>query len=119
MLNVQPQDGTNILEFTIDGGFNRSEFDTVAARIEQMVALHGKIRVIEIIKSIGPIEPSAFWQDLKFAPKHMKDFSHVAVVGDQKWITWLSRMAKPFLSAKVRIFGLDEVEKARVWIKTA
>ncbi|MGB5987529.1 MAG: STAS/SEC14 domain-containing protein [Desulfobacterales bacterium] len=117
MLAMQQYPESNILEFTLDGGMTHEEFDQVAAKIEEMLQTHQKIRLVEVIKEVGGIEPSALWADMKFGPKHLKDFSHVAVVADQKWIEWAGKMARPLVSAEVRTFGLHEIEDARRWIR--
>lgn len=117
MLTFQRWENTNILEFTLDGGMSREAFDEIAAAIEQIIAEHGKVRLIEIIRNLGAIDPAALWRDLQFAPRHMRDFSHVAVVADQQWIEWLGAMAKPFFPGEVRTFRLDQLEAARDWMR--
>lgn len=107
---------TNILEFSIDGKFTREDFDKVVAKMEEMIQRHGKIKVLEIVRNLGKIEPSALWEDIKWSPKHLKDFSHAAVVADQKWIEWMTAVVKPFISVEVRFFHTDELENARRWL---
>tara|TARA_R110000737_G_scaffold2923_18_gene9918 strand:- start:3281 stop:3664 length:384 start_codon:yes stop_codon:yes gene_type:complete len=119
MLTINEIPNTNILEFTLDGSLSRAEFDQLAAIADKMIETHGKVKVIEIIKNIGKIEPSAIWADLKWEPRHLKYFSHVAVVCDQKWIEWIVAACKVFISAEMKTFHLDELEEARDWIKSA
>jgi hypothetical protein len=44
------------------------------------LALGGHVRVLEIIKDFEAIDASAFWHDIKFSLRHLKDFSQVAIV---------------------------------------
>jgi hypothetical protein len=116
MIECREVPQTNILEIAVDGKVTREEFDAVVARMTDVIELHGEVRLLEVVRDIGGIEPSALWEDIKFGPKHMRDISHVAVVGDQKWLEWATALAKPFLSAEVRFFRLDQIDEARRWI---
>ena len=119
MLTLTEIQGTNILEFTLDGSLSREEFDEIVEKAEEMIEAHGKVKIIEIVRHIGKIEPSAIWADLKWEPRHLKYFTHVAVVADQKWIEWIAAACKVFISAEMRVFHLDELEEARAWIDAA
>lgn len=119
MLTMHQPENTNILEFTLDGDFNRAHFDAVAAKLDAMIERHGKVRLLEIVRDVGKIEPSALWEDLKFAPSHLDKFSHVAVVADKTWMEWMTRMAAAFVPAEVRFFHLDAVDEARQWLRDA
>jgi len=61
----------------------------------------------------------ALWEDTKFAARHFKDIERLAVVGDSKWQEGLSLFAKPFTAATVYYFKMEEIEKARRWIRNA
>lgn len=119
MLTFHCEGQTNIVEICVDGKITREDFDRVAALIESVIAVHGKVRLIEIVREFGSMEPAALWADLKFGPRHLKDFSHVAVVGHARWLSWLTSMAKPFMSAQVKYFDLQDLDKARAWIHNA
>lgn len=107
---------TNVLEFTIDGALTREDFDAVAAQLEQIIEKHGKVKILEIVRNIGKIEPSALWTDIKWAPKHLKNFTHAAVVADQKWIEWMAAVLRPFFSMEIRFFHSNELGDARQWL---
>ena len=107
---------TNILEFTLDGAFTREDYDKLTALADDMIAQHGTIKMIEIIRDIGKMEPSAIWADFKWAPRHMKYLTRIAVVADKKWIGWMVGPMRAFISAEVLSFHLDEIDEARRWV---
>lgn len=61
-------------------------------------------------------ERRAVWTDIKWAPKHLKNFTHAVVVADQKWIEWMAAVLRPFFSMEIRFFHLDELGDARRWL---
>jgi hypothetical protein len=119
MLQQQTIPNTNILELTIDGKVTHQELVDVGAQLEQMLEQHDQVRVLEVIRDVGFIEPKALWEDLKLAPKHMKNLSHIAVVADQKWVEWVTAAIKPFIGPDLRFFHRDEIEQARQWLREA
>lgn len=117
MVEAHPLPDSNIVEIVVDGAFTRADFERTRSVIEDAIARHGNVRVLEVIRTLGTIEPSALWEDLKFAPKHMKDFSHAAVVAEQRWIEWLTVAFSPLISAEIRYFKPEHLEEARRWIR--
>lgn len=116
MLEFNQIGDTNILEFTLDGAFTKADYDKLIVKADEMIEEFGTVKMIEIFRHIGKMEPAAIWADFKWTPRHIKHFSHVAVVADQKWIEWMVGPIKAFVSAEIRCFHLDEIEDARRWI---
>jgi len=116
MLTLEHVPGTDIIELTIDGAFTRADFDRVVEQTEELIREHGTLRVVEIIRGIGTIEPSALWADLKWEPRHIRCFSRVAVVADKRWVSWMVGALGVFLPMKLRCFHHDELDEARAWI---
>jgi hypothetical protein len=59
----------------------------------------------------------ALWEDTKFAVKHFNDIDRLAVVGESKWQEGVTLFVKPFTSADVRYFEMEEIDQARQWIR--
>ncbi len=116
MFEIHEVPGTNILEFVIDGAVTGPEFDDAIARFEAAIATHGKIRVLEHVRSLGGIPPSRWWEDVKFGFQHVRDIERAAVVGDPKWIEVFANLVNPFFSADIRYFHSVDIEKARAWL---
>ncbi|REK09404.1 MAG: STAS/SEC14 domain-containing protein [Planctomycetota bacterium] len=117
MLTYEEVPGTNIVELTIDGAITTQEFDDVIARFEASIARHGKIRVLEHVRSLGGVPPSRYWEDLKFGFKHFRDISHAAIVARQKWVEIFANAVNPFFSADIRYFDEADLDQARAWLK--
>jgi hypothetical protein len=118
MMQYTQYDTRNIIEITIDGAITKAEIDLLIGKLDGMIHEFGKIRVVEVIKNIGKIEPAAMWADLKWEPRHITSFSHVAVVADQKWIEWMVKPLDLLIPAELKLYHLDELEEARDWIQS-
>jgi hypothetical protein len=118
MLTMTRDETRNIAEITVDGSITKDEIEPVIARLDAMIDEFGKIRVVEVIKGVGKVEPGALWADLKWEPRHINSFSHVAVVADQKWVEWMVKPLDMLIPAKMRVFHLDELDEARAWIES-
>ena len=45
------------------------------SKLEAFIARHGHARVLEIVKDFEGMDAIAFWHDIKFSLRHVKDFS--------------------------------------------
>jgi len=118
MMKCTQYDTRNIVELTIDGPITKAEMDPMIEKLDGMIHEFGKIRVVEVIRNIGKIEPAALWADLKWEPRHINSFSHVAIVADQKWIEWMVKPLDLLIPCEIKLFHLDELEAAREWIRS-
>lgn len=117
MIEYRDDPGSDLVEIVVDGHVSKAEFDDVAARLEAAIARHGKLRVLEEVRSFGGIEPSAFWADLKFGLRHLNHFSRCAVISDKRWIEILATGAGKLIACEVRHFPPDQIKAARDWLR--
>ncbi len=52
-----------------------------------------------------------------FDMKHRNDYERVAVVGDQRWHDWATRLFQPIAGGEVRYFDASERYAAERWIE--
>ena len=117
MLEYREDQTTGVVEITISGWVSREEFDSVADKLEALIALHGQIRVLEIIHDFEGMDAGAFWDDLKFSLRHLSDISRCAVISDEQYVNLLSELLSPFLRCKVAHFEPHEIDKAHAWLE--
>ena len=60
--------------------------------------------------------PAAFWHDIKFSLRHLKDFSRLAVVCPPDTHHLWSSLVAPFMSCTVEHFAPGQEDAARDWL---
>jgi hypothetical protein len=116
MLSYKEMDNLAAVEIVITDRVTTEEFDATAKKLEAFIARHGRVRVLEIIKDFEGMDAKAFWHDLKFSLRHLRDFSRCAIVTDTKWFSLWSALVEPFIDCEVAYFPPDELEAARDWL---
>ena len=74
-----------MVEIVVDGKVTTAEFEDIAPKMEKFIEEHGKIKIIEIIKNYDGFEWGMIGEGIRFDMKHLKDFSHCAVVCGEGW----------------------------------
>lgn len=108
----------NIVEITIEGKVTEADFDRLIEQVQADFKKHGKLRILEEVRSFNGIDPIALWKDLKFGLPHLNDITHVAIVTDTKWMRTLSTAIDNLISAEVKAFEGSQIEAAREWLAT-
>lgn len=116
MLSYKEYDNAQAVEIVLEGRVSTAEFDTLAARLEAFIKRHGQVRVLEIVKDFEGMDAIAFWRDLKFSLRHLKDFSRVAIVVNPNIHHLWASLAAPLISCEVEHFAPDEEDTARDWL---
>lgn len=80
MLSYKEHDNAQAVEILVKGRVLTEEFDSVASKLEAFINRHGQVRVLEIIEDFEGMDAVAFWHDIRFSLRHLKDFSRLAVV---------------------------------------
>ena len=116
MLSYRSIPNSNIVEFTIDGGITRRDFDAVIAEANSKIEDYGSVSLLEEIRSLDKVPAAVLWEDLGWALGHMGKITRAAVVCDEDWIEKAVALLRPLVSAELRHFDLDQVDEAREWL---
>lgn len=111
-------DNTKTATITVSGHITREDYDKALAPMQAFIDKHGTVNFIEVIESFTGFDPSIIWPGLKFDIANIKHIRRVAVVSDIGWISPLTKAAGHFISTKLRMFDLAELEEARDWVKS-
>lgn len=109
---------SNIVELTIEGKITEADFDRVVTLAKADFAKHGKLKVLEEIRSFEGIDPMALWKDLQ-QTTYLADITHVAIVADIEWMRTLAGAVGAILPAEVKAFERSQIEAARQWLESA
>jgi hypothetical protein len=117
MLSFTTDRENGLMELVVEGAMHRSEYEAVVIAIDELLKIHDKIDIVEIVRDIGWIEPQLWWKDLIFHFHHRKFLRRAAIVSDKGWIGPIVRLLAPLYPAAMRVFREDEIELARAWAK--
>jgi hypothetical protein len=117
MLELLEETRDSLVAFRLTGSVDKHDYDVMLPILEEKIKQYGKIRVYAELQDTEDISLRALWEDLKFDFRHARDFSKAAIVSDKKWLDWLTVMATPFTTAKMKYFEHIDRDKAIDWIK--
>lgn len=116
MINIHHQPNSNILLTTAVGELDEADYHRLLPEVERIIQRHGKVRWYFEMEDFDGWTPGAFWDDLKFDAQHASDYERVAIVGRKTWMDWMTQLMKPFTSAEIRYFELEDQSQAKQWI---
>jgi hypothetical protein len=118
MLNVRLDETKGIAILEPDGKLSEEDFKSVASIIDPYLEKSGVLNGIVIyVRSFpGWDSFSALITHLKFIKEHHKRVSHVAFVTDSPIGTLAEHVTGHFVSAEVKSFSFNELEKSIQWI---
>ncbi|MBY6065885.1 STAS/SEC14 domain-containing protein [Leisingera aquaemixtae] len=119
MIQVETQMGGSLIEVRLTGKIRGEDYEKLLVpAVEAALKEHDRIRVLAILdQGFGGYDLSAVWADTKLGLGHWSGFDRCAVAADQGWVQTAIRVAAPLLPCPVQVFGLDQVEAARRWLR--
>lgn len=116
MIEYRNNPNNNVVEITVEGKITEADFNQVITQLKADIEKHGKLRILEEVRSFDGIDPIALWKDVRFGFAHVNDFTHAAVVADAKWMRTIAEAVGSILSVEVKAFEASQIEAARTWL---
>ena len=118
MLQLLEESKEDLVALRLTGSIDKYDYDMMLPILEEKIKQYGKVRVYAELQDAEELSLQALWEDLKFDFKHARDFNRVAIVGNRKWLDWLTVMASPFTTAKLKYFEHIDRDEALDWVKS-
>ena len=106
-----------IIEVIVTGQLHKDDYDHFVPMIEPALERHGKVRMLLKMVDFHGWSLSAVWEDVKFDWKHFNDIERLALVGDRKWEEGIAAFCRPFTTAEIRYFSMEEMTEAYEWVE--
>ncbi|TXK33241.1 STAS/SEC14 domain-containing protein [Pontibacter qinzhouensis] len=117
MLQVLEESRGDLFAVQLSGHIDKQDYNIMLPMLEEKIKQHGKIDVLAEVADLKDVSLEALWEEIKFDFRHAADFRKVAVVGEPKWLDWLTLAASPFTTAKIKHFPPQQRLDALNWIK--
>jgi AAA+ ATPase superfamily predicted ATPase len=108
----------NVLWVKVNGKLTKEEYADLIPSWEQMIARHGKLRLLfQMEPGFEGWEPLAAWDDLKFSLSHGNELERVAMVGARKWEQFFAKLGSLLVNSEVRFFEETKIDEAQRWLR--
>jgi hypothetical protein len=116
-IRLREESEGKIVTLVFKGKLEKEDYKRFVPQLEKIMESEDKIRMLVELKEFKGWTAGALWEDTKFGTQHFNDIERLAIVGDKKWEKAMAAFIKPFTSAIVRYFDIDDMKQAEKWIR--
>ena len=98
----------NLVNIAVLGEFTIADFKTFEEQTLYKLKTPGELNLLFDLRAMVGYTLDVAWEEIKFFRReHKHDFSKIAVVTDNQWLTWQAWLSRIFVDADIRsIYGL-------------
>ncbi|HEY6093886.1 MAG TPA: STAS/SEC14 domain-containing protein [Gallionellaceae bacterium] len=105
----------NLLNVAVLGEFTLADFKQFEENALYKLSSPGPVNLIFDLRAMISYTVDVAWEEIKFfSREHQHDFSKIAVVTDDQWVTWQAWLSRLFVDADIRAFA--DYSEAKTWI---
>ncbi len=114
MITIEQTD--NLVNAAVIGEFTLSDFKEFEEQSLYKLKSTGTINLLFDLRAMLDYTVDVAWEEIKFfSREHNHDFSKIAVVTDNQWLTWQAWISRLFVDAEVCAF--TDYEEALEWVQ--
>ncbi len=120
MLKIDTRLDEGIIVVSPNGALNTRDIASLKDKLGAMISDNKKLRglLIHAKRFPGWSDFGAFVSHIRFIKDQMKSIDRVAIVSDGVVLRTVPKLASPFVTTKIRIFGFDDSDAALSWLLT-
>jgi SpoIIAA-like len=120
---INPQEHTmitieqkgNLLNVAVLGEFTLADFKEFEEDALYKLKTPGPLNLVFDLRAMISYTVDVAWEEIKFfSREHQHDFSKIAVVTDDQWLTWQAWLSRLFVDADIRVFA--DYSAAKNWV---
>jgi uncharacterized protein YjbK len=116
MIRIEKEKTGNLIKTFVSDKLTREDYDQLIPIMEKTLEDWKNVRWYFEMQDFRGWSMQGAFIDFSFSFKHATELSKLAMVGEKEWQESLTQVMKPFTSADVRFFSLEEKEEALRWI---
>ncbi len=114
MITIEQTD--TLLNVAVLGEFTLADFKQFEENALYKLKSPGAVNLLFDLRDMISYTVDVAWEEIKFfSREHNHDFSKIAVVTDDQWLTWQAWLSRIFLDADIRVF--TDYDEARAWVQ--
>ena len=114
MITIEQTD--NLVNAAVIGEFTLADFKTFEEQSLYKLKSPGELNLLFDLRGMVDYTVDVAWEEIKFfSREHQHDFSKIAVVTSDQWLTWQAWLSRLFVDADIRAFA--DYDEAQRWIQ--
>lgn len=104
----------NRINVTVFGEFTLADYKEFEEVVNYKVRFEGPVNLFFDLREMSGVTVDMALEEIRFARAHAHDFTRIAILTDDQWVTWSAWLSQMFIDAEVRAF--EDVDDAEAWI---
>ncbi|MEO7725259.1 MAG: STAS/SEC14 domain-containing protein, partial [Chthoniobacterales bacterium] len=96
MYEITSEQG-NVIRVRVSQKLTQADYDDLIPRWEKLIEREGSMRLLLRMEDFHGWDLGAAWDDLRFESRHAEKVERVAMVGDQAWQKWMTKLGSVFV----------------------
>lgn len=114
MITIEQTD--NLVNVAVLGEFTIADFKEFEVQSLYKLTSPGPLNLMFDLRAMLSYTVDVAWEEIKFfSREHNHDFSKIAVITDDQWLTWNAWLSRLFVDADIRVF--TDYNDAIAWIQ--
>lgn len=110
------EENGNLVNIAVMGEFTLADFKQFEEHAEYKLKNGGTVNLLFDLRGMIGYTPDVAWEEIKFfSSEHNHDFTRIAVVTDDQWITWQAWVSRLFVDADICAF--EDYSEAQEWVQ--
>ncbi|MEO5719471.1 MAG: STAS/SEC14 domain-containing protein [Chthoniobacterales bacterium] len=102
----------NLIQVRVSQKLTQADYDDLIPRWEASIAREGSTRLLLLMEDFHGWDLRAAWDDFRFEARHAAKVERVALVGDQSWEKWMTKLGSFFVDDQVKYFDAAQIQEA-------
>lgn len=105
----------HLLNVAALGEFTLADFQLFESQALQKLKSPPPVNLLFDLRAMISYSVDVAWEEIVFFGKeHPHDFSKIAIVTDDQWLTWQAWLSRLFVDADIRAFS--DYKEAKLWV---
>jgi len=114
MITIEQTD--NLVNVAVIGEFTLADFKLFEEQSLYKLKSPGTANLLFDLRGMIDYTVDVAWEEIKFfSREHNHDFSKIAVVTDDQWLTWQAWLSRLFIDADIEVF--NDYDEALAWVQ--
>ena len=105
-----------IIEIDIHGKEGLDQYKQLVPETQGLVSEAQKVRILARMHDFDGWDAGSLWATARWDAAVFDHIERIAVVGEKTWEECATGFSKPFKTATVRYFTMEQLDAARAWL---